>query len=669
MRGRLTLLMGLMAMVALHCSSVEVDVPSEPTAEELEENRRGERLLAEIAALTDEDATSARAAAERALGPNWRQPRWKARFVNALAIALSRQGYHAEALVRYDEAAAIFEAMGEPVEAAEVRVSSSFSASHLGLDEEAFSLLAKSDLVFQGAERIEARGRVQLSLGTVFMYNSTTPQDLEASLEFFEAALRFLPSSEHATSARPRGMALANSAEVLMMLGRIDEARRLANEAKKQFEAVEHEAALTAVEALLATMDLHQGRDRGPAIARLGAASRKLSEAGFNDYRLNVETLAGEACRIIGDVGCVRHHANEALRWAREVSCVLNQRRSLELLVWADETEGRVEALVGNLKALRDLLASRPSTSLRKIAFENQLETVQGQERVRRASLENSLQKAVSQRRQAFAVAGFVSTALLLGLSVALFRSWRRSRARADRSDAGLAHASTLIAELNHRFGNHLAVLQALARNEARLARTEPADRARGLECIARSIDAIHSLNRLMSEARSLKEEVLLDEVLEGALTLVTEIQSDQRIQWSIAGEPVWVEPSVALNLTLVVVEAVTNAYKHAFPDGRRGTVRVVVGVSEEALRVEVVDDGAGIPSGASKRGLELIRRLASHLSARLDVRSSTVSGTRIALELAPGAWRREAPLNVPNERRVFMPPESPSLVPASHDR
>ena len=74
----------------------------------------------------------------------------------------------------------------------------------------------------------------------------------------------------------------------------------------------------------------------------------------------------------------------------------------------------------------------------------------------------------------------------------------------------------------------------------------------------------------------------------------------------------------------LIVNELVTNAFKHAFPDGARG--EIVVSCRERAggvLRLEVADDGLGFEgelarAEAGSLGLSLVTTLAEQLRGRL---------------------------------------------------
>lgn len=75
-----------------------------------------------------------------------------------------------------------------------------------------------------------------------------------------------------------------------------------------------------------------------------------------------------------------------------------------------------------------------------------------------------------------------------------------------------------------------------------------------------------------------------------------------------------------AVPLGLIVNELVTNALKHAFPDGRAGVIRVEFEVSPDGEgRLCVRDDGAGMgPPRPGSAGTELVRRLVQQIGGRL---------------------------------------------------
>jgi two-component sensor histidine kinase len=89
-----------------------------------------------------------------------------------------------------------------------------------------------------------------------------------------------------------------------------------------------------------------------------------------------------------------------------------------------------------------------------------------------------------------------------------------------------------------------------------------------------------------------------------------------------------------AVTCGLILNEIVSNALKHAFPDGRRGTIRISFeakaegpenGVPGRECTLVVADDGVGMPEGFEEErfgslGLRLIRSLTGQLGGTLAV-------------------------------------------------
>ena len=106
-----------------------------------------------------------------------------------------------------------------------------------------------------------------------------------------------------------------------------------------------------------------------------------------------------------------------------------------------------------------------------------------------------------------------------------------------------------------------------------------------------------------------------------------------------------------AVPLALIVTEAVSNALKYAFPGGRHGRIRVHLTEEGGSVRLEIQDDGVGIPAGRSETetgtrdgiGLQLIRGFSRQLGATLDVQEGC--GTRYVVNLRVCQAREPAPL------------------------
>jgi two-component sensor histidine kinase len=89
-----------------------------------------------------------------------------------------------------------------------------------------------------------------------------------------------------------------------------------------------------------------------------------------------------------------------------------------------------------------------------------------------------------------------------------------------------------------------------------------------------------------------------------------------------------------AIPCGLILNELIVNALKHAFPDGRRGTIRVELQERSAGLvTLRVCDDGIGVreaPAGG-ELGLSLVHTLAQQIHADLSVKHA--AGTTVELE------------------------------------
>jgi two-component sensor histidine kinase len=106
-------------------------------------------------------------------------------------------------------------------------------------------------------------------------------------------------------------------------------------------------------------------------------------------------------------------------------------------------------------------------------------------------------------------------------------------------------------------------------------------------------------------------------------------------IAFSCKASPFSIALDNALPLVLFAVEAVTNAYAHAFPGGRSGSVVLrfsVTPAGEAAFLVQ--DDGVGFDSASSEASMSRLLMLgfARQLGGKLVIESDLGGGTRAQL-------------------------------------
>lgn len=212
----------------------------------------------------------------------------------------------------------------------------------------------------------------------------------------------------------------------------------------------------------------------------------------------------------------------------------------------------------------------------------------------------------------------------------------------------------TLIREMHHRIKNNLQTLADLLYLET-LDAQGPARKSL-LDSIERvkSIAAVHhmlSADRIEAvEVRRLAERI--GEIISRDLA-----RGGRAVRVEVLGPEVWLPSKQATALALVLSELLHNALEHAFPDGRG---RVAVALAQEAgeIRVQVRDDGVGLPPEFSVEehghlGLRIVRDLVSRdLGGTFTLRceGGTVAEVRFQ---APEATGREGLRGTPGEVSV----------------
>ncbi|MGC9526952.1 MAG: histidine kinase dimerization/phosphoacceptor domain -containing protein [Limnospira sp.] len=116
------------------------------------------------------------------------------------------------------------------------------------------------------------------------------------------------------------------------------------------------------------------------------------------------------------------------------------------------------------------------------------------------------------------------------------------------------------------------------------------------------------------------------------------------RITFQSDVEPIYLNVETANPCGLIVNELVSNALKHAFPDGRSGTLKLSLRRDEgEKIILIVKDDGIGFPENLDFRtveslGLELVCTLTQQLRGTLEM--SRNNGTEFKLVFAERQYR-----------------------------
>ena len=198
-----------------------------------------------------------------------------------------------------------------------------------------------------------------------------------------------------------------------------------------------------------------------------------------------------------------------------------------------------------------------------------------------------------------------------------------------------MAGRLTLIQDTDHRVKNTIQSVAALLNLQARSCKVPEARVA--IEEASARLGIFATVHELLHTKRDDNRAVDIADIIEklGEALRAVRSDADKRISLRVQADRILLEPGVALPVALLVNEAITNAYKHAYPNGQEGEIFVrVVRTANGGVRIGIQDDGVGMSLGVHEGalGLSLMRSFASQLGGHLAVSSD--AGTTIQLTL-----------------------------------
>ena len=193
--------------------------------------------------------------------------------------------------------------------------------------------------------------------------------------------------------------------------------------------------------------------------------------------------------------------------------------------------------------------------------------------------------------------------------------------------------AELLLAEVNHRVANSLALTASLVRMQAS-AVTDPIARDALNETQAR-ISAIAQLHRRLYTSDDVRT-VDLDAYIAILVREFDAAGQGHATRLDLASFAMPTDRAVAVGM--IVTELLTNAYKYAYPEGEGGEIRVKLELTGESSAILSIEDdgvgwsGKGKPKGTGL-GTRIVQAMATNLGSEIaygDGRNGTRAEIRI---------------------------------------
>lgn len=192
-----------------------------------------------------------------------------------------------------------------------------------------------------------------------------------------------------------------------------------------------------------------------------------------------------------------------------------------------------------------------------------------------------------------------------------------------------------LIMEIHHRVKNNLHTISSLLESQSVFLKNEALVAIRDTQHRVVAMSLIHQ--KLYQPERNVMGIDMAGYIHELVNYLTESFEIRSQINFVMELDPIHLDISKAVPMGLILNEAITNAVKYAFPEGRSGVITISIKrTGKEKFAFVVSDNGIGLPhnfdiSRINSLGMKLMKGLSDDLGAVFNVKS--IPGTRIYIE------------------------------------
>lgn len=191
-----------------------------------------------------------------------------------------------------------------------------------------------------------------------------------------------------------------------------------------------------------------------------------------------------------------------------------------------------------------------------------------------------------------------------------------------------VAAAEDRIVELQRRLLGGYQLLQTLV--GIRLRAVEDPESVRHLTWLSDVTAAMQLISRRMTTEGPLDFAGYLEDVA----AFWSRACEGRPVRLDVRGQAALLPDSHLLPLAIITHELISNACRHAFPEGRRGSIAVAFSRAVGGVSLVVRDSGIGQEQLQHGEGLSLVQGLVEHLGGSMSIETAPEAGVGVRIRL-----------------------------------
>jgi len=317
----------------------------------------------------------------------------------------------------------------------------------------------------------------------------------------------------------------------------------------------------------------------------------------------------------------------------------------LQNLVKIDSLTGDFKSQLKDYRKFTDIIIQNYTVSKTKLAEELQVKYATA-DRINQIKLLNQKAKLEQENLQQanltknIFILGIILVVIIAGLLYRQSRIRKRNNEIITRKNVLmqklLDEKEWLVKEIHHRVKNNLHTVICLLESQALYLEN---DALKAVENSRHRIYAMSLIHQKLYQSDDIKVVNMKTYLADFVAYLEESFGSPEHIRIMLDADEIKLSAGQAIPIGLIVNEAITNAFKYAFPGEKDGEIRVKLKCTGEQIYFSVADNGIGFTQEekeVNSLGLELIKGLALDLRGELVLETSNGTTIQIRFEYDP---------------------------------